>query len=60
MIWIKSITKEKKNKTKEGKDKKQNTFAGVNALYESRELTLNAFRSGTFQIKEKEKDVQVC
>ena len=41
-------------KTKEGKDKKSNTFASVSALYEGRELTLNAFRSGLFPIKEKQ------
>ena len=40
-----------KPKRKEGKDKKQNTFDRVNALCEGRELTLNAFRSGTFPIK---------
>ena len=38
-------------KTKEGKDKKQNTFDSVNALYEGCELTLNAFRSKLFPIK---------
>ena len=38
-------------KTKEGKDKKRNTFDSINALYEGRELTLNAFRSGIFPIK---------
>ena len=31
-----------KPKTKEDKDKKQNTFVSVNALYEGRELTINA------------------
>ena len=40
-------------KTKEGKDKKRNAFDSVSALYEFRELTLNAFRSGIFPIKEK-------
>ena len=40
-------------KIKEGKDKKINTFDGVSALYEGRELTLNAFRSRIFPIKEK-------
>ena len=38
-------------KTKEGKAKKQNTLNSVNALYECRELTLNAFRKGIFPIK---------
>ena len=40
-----------KPKTKEGKAQKQNTFGSINALYEIRELTLNAFRSGIFPIK---------
>ena len=44
-----------KNKSKpntiEGKDKKRNTFDSVNALYEGRELTLNAFKSGIFPLK---------
>ena len=39
-------------KAKEDKDEKRNTFDSVNALYEGRELTLNAFRSGIFPIKE--------
>ena len=32
----------------EGKDKKD-TYESANALYEGRELTLNAFKSGNFQ-----------
>ena len=40
-----------KPKTKEGKDKKWNTFDSVNPFYEGGELTLNAFRSGIFPIK---------
>ena len=40
-----------KPKTKEGKDKKQNTFVSVNALYEGRELTINAFRNGILPTK---------
>ena len=40
-----------KPKTKEGKAENQNTFGSVNALYEGRELSLNAFRSGIFPIK---------
>ena len=35
----------------EGKNKKWNTFDNVNALYEGRELILNAFKSGIFPIK---------
>ena len=38
-------------RSKEDKNKKRNTFDSVTALYEGRELTLNAFRSGIFPIK---------
>ena len=48
------LSNKSRPKTKEGKDKKQNTFDSVNALYEGRELTLNAFGSGIFPIKEKQ------
>ena len=58
-IMIKFNNKSKP-KTKEGKDKKGNTFDSVNVLYDSRELTLNAFRSGLFPIKEtQEKGVKI-
>ena len=39
-------------RTAEGKDKKRNTYKSTYALYESRKLILNAFRSGIFPIKE--------
>ena len=39
-----------KRKTKKGKNKNRNTFHSVNALYEGRELNLNAFKSGIFLI----------
>ena len=39
-----------KPRTKTSKDKR-NTFESVNALYEGRELILNAFKSGIFSIK---------
>ena len=46
-----------RSRSKEDKNKKWNTFNSVGVLYEGRELTLNAFRSGIFPIKEKkEKD----
>ena len=48
------INKKSRLKTKEDKDKKQNAFDSMSALYEGRELTLNAFRSGIFSIKEKQ------
>ena len=38
-------------RSKEGKDKKRDTYESAYALYESRELTLNAFKSGICQIK---------
>ena len=40
-------------RNKEGKTKKRDTFGSVNALYEGRELTLNAFKSRIFPIKAK-------
>ena len=43
-----------RSKTKEVKDKRITTFNSVNAVYEGRELTLNAFISGIFPIKEKQ------
>ena len=36
---------------KKGKDKKRNTYYTANALYESRELTLNALKSEIFLLK---------
>ena len=45
---LKKFNDKSRSKTKEGKDKKQNTIDSVNALYDDRELTLNAFRSGMF------------
>ena len=41
--------------TIEGQDKKIDTYERANALYEGRELTLNAFKSGIFLIKEKKR-----
>ena len=46
------FSKKSKPRSKEDQDKK-NTFDSVSAIYEGRELTLNAFRSGIFPIKEK-------
>ena len=43
-----------RSKTNEGKDKKGNAVDSVTALYQGPELTLNAFRSGIFPIKEKQ------
>ena len=38
-------------KLKKVKIKKRDTYESANTLYEGRELTLNAFRSGIFPIK---------
>ena len=38
-------------RTKEGQDKRRDTYESVYALYEGRELSLNAFRSGLSLIK---------
>ena len=45
------FNKKSRPKTKEGKDKKENTFGSVNAFFEGPELTVNAFRSGIFPMK---------
>ena len=42
-----------RSKRKECRDEKRNTFDRVTALYEGRELTLNAFKSEIFPIKKK-------
>ena len=45
------------SKAKKDKDKKLNMFNSVSALYEGRELTLNAFKGWIFPKKQhKEKD----
>ena len=41
-------------KTAEAKYKKRNTYKCTYALYEGRQLILNAFKSGIFQMKEKQ------
>ena len=43
-----------RQKTKEGKNQKQNTFNSESALYEGRESTLNVFRNRIFPIKQKQ------
>ena len=37
------FNKKSRPRTKEGKDKKRDTYESVYVLYEGRELTLNAF-----------------
>ena len=43
--------KSRPTKKEDKEKKKRNTFESVNALYEGRELALNAFKSGIFSIK---------
>ena len=45
------INDRSRTRTKEGKDEKGDTCESVHGLYEGRELTLNAFKSGIFPIK---------
>ena len=45
---IVEFNKKSRPRTKEGKDIKRDTYENVYALYEGRELTLNAFRGGIF------------
>ena len=52
---IKKFIDKSRPKTQEGKGKKRNTFDIVSALYDGRELTLNAFRSGIVPIKTQKK-----
>ena len=59
LLWnIVENNNRSKPRTKEGKDKKQNTFDSVNALYGVRELTLITFRSGIFLIKKQGKGLK--
>ena len=46
------FTDKSRPRTVECKGKKRNTYESAHALYEGRELILNAFRSGIFPIKE--------
>ena len=48
---IVEFNKKSRPRTKEGKDKKRDTYESVYVLYEGRELTLNAFWKGIFPIK---------
>ena len=51
---MKKFNNKSRPKTEEGKYKKRHTFDSESALYEGRELTLNASRKGIFPIKEKQ------
>ena len=57
--WIKGIywkyskfSNKSRPRTMEGKDKKADTYGSAYALYESRKLIFNAFKSGIFPTKE--------
>ena len=49
---IVNFSNKSKPRSKRDKDKKQNTYDSINALYEGQELILNAYKSGIFPIKE--------
>ena len=55
---MKKFNNKSRPKTEEGKYKKRNTFDSESALYESRELTLNASRKRIFPIKEKQERIK--
>ena len=46
---LEEFSEKSRPKTAGGKSNKRNTFESVNALYEGRELILNAFKNGFFQ-----------
>ena len=48
------FSEKSKPRTKKKQREKRSTFKSANALYEGRELILNAFRSGIIQLKEKQ------
>ena len=52
------FNKKSKPETKANKDKKGNTFDSVNAFYEGRELSFNAFKSRIFLIKKRRKRIE--
>ena len=52
------FNKKSKPETKANKDKKRNTFDSVNAFYEGRELSFNAFKSRIFLIKKRRKRIE--
>ena len=56
------ITFNNKSRQRSNQDEVKKTFNSVRALYEGRELTFHAFRSGIFPTKKKhkEKDLYVC
>ena len=51
LVNIVDFNNKSRPRSREDKDKKRNIINSVNALYEGRELTLNAFRSRIFPIK---------
>ena len=49
--YIVEFNDKSRSRTKEGKNKKRDTYESTYALYEGQELTLNAFKCGMFPIK---------
>ena len=56
LVGLKGFNDRVRPKTAESQNKERSTYKSAYALYEGRELILNAFRSGIFPIKIKEKD----
>ena len=55
-VGLKGFNDRVRPKTAESENKKRSTYKSAYALYQGLELILNAFRSGIFPIKIKEKD----
>ena len=52
VIWVKlKRIKEFYKRSKEGKNKKRDTYESAYAFYEGGEITLNVFKSGIFPLK---------
>ena len=49
--YIVEFIDKSRSRTKEGKNKKRDTYESKYALYEGQELILNAFKCGIFPIK---------
>ena len=49
--YIVEFNDKSRSRTKEGKNKKRDTYESRYPLYEGRELTLNPFKCGIFPIK---------
>ena len=56
LVGLKGFNDRVRPKTVESENKKRSIYKSAYALYQGPELILNAFRSGIFPIKIKEKD----